>query len=241
MDNARKLNIMQIVYIQEDKDNYKLVRFAGMDSLRAALKTHGVHIGRDVTIGREVLIADGVSIGSGTTVAAEATLESGAQIGNNCLIGKDAFIGKHTRLGNNVTIGDSTEIGRMGIVGDNTVMGMGCIIQDNVNVGFASLLRDKSYIGNESVLGHHTIIGQEARLGRMVNTAPSTSVDSHRVINSFTTIAGSDRNLYQDETLKKHYAAKNWASSIGGEQATVTRKPEPAFDREPEIRKVLGL
>ena len=213
-----KFDIVRIVYIQEDEDNYKLVRFNGMDQLREALKEHDVRIGKNVNIGREVLIANGVTIGDDTTIEAEATLENNVRIGKGCLVKRDAFIGKNSRLGDRVTLGEKTEIGRMAIIGDESAIGQECIIQDNVQVGWAAQIKSKVYIGNESKLGHHTVIGLETKLGRMVSTEPETVVDAHRTVHSFTSIAGNGNVMTPDEQLKNHYKPKELPLHIGGEK-----------------------
>lgn len=241
MENDRKLNVIQIVYVQQDKDNYRLVRFTGMDHMRAELRSHGIIIGQDVNIGREVLIADGVTIGSGTRIASEATLEHGAVIGSNCIIGTDAFIGRNTRLGNNVSVGDKTELGRSVIVGDGAELSSDCIVQDHVHIGHASRLHQMSYVGSESVLGHHTVIGAESRLGRMVLAAPSTVIDSHRVINSFMSVSGTDGDLHQDEELKRQYAMKGWPAFIGGERAQMGGRQQMSEAEQQKTRRIFGL
>ena len=239
MENDRKINPLLIVYVQQDSDNYRLARFNGLDHLRASLKEHGVQIGRGVVIGRETLIADGVSIGGGTVISPEATIERGAVIGRNCRIGHDAFIGRDTVLGDGVVVGDSAEIGRKSVVADCCVLDGGCIVQDNVQVGFASQLRPMSYVGSRSILGHHTVIGAGARLGQMVLTSPHTEVDSNRVVNSFTAVSGTGRDLHPDEELRRHYARREWPVAIGGEKA-VAGTPDITQVPVQQPRKALG-
>lgn len=240
MNDDRKLNVLQIVYIQQDEDNYKLVRFAGMDEMRAALKQHGISIGQNVSIGREVLIADGVTIGSDTVIAPEATLEKGVRIGKGCQIDKDAFIGRNTRIGDHVSIGEKAELGRMVIVGDDSELAPECIVQDNVHIGFGSRIRTMAYIGNESVLGHHTVVGAQSKLGRLVRTAPSTVVDAHRVVQSFMTVSGTGNDLHLDEELKRHHAMRSWPVFVGGEKPKASEKAVLPVVEEQQPRRVLS-
>lgn len=210
---------IRVIYVQTDRDNYTLARFHGMDEMRERMAAeHRVRIGRNVDIGREALIADGVTIGDNTVIEREATIENDARIGRNVRIGRDAFIDKASRIGDGTTIGEKTEIGRGVTVGDIVRIAAECVVHDRVNIGWSSQLGEKSKIREESVLGHHTVVGREAHLGRMVQTAPGTTIGSHRSVLSFSRIAGTDRNLYQDKDLVKHYARTDWAASMGGER-----------------------
>lgn len=239
MDRQHRLGVSQIVYIQRAENEYSLVRFRSMDDMRRELASHGVYIGRDVSIGREALIADGVHIGAGSVIGPEATLERGCRLGEHCRIDQDAFVGRYTQLGSGVHLGVSSEIGRYGVVGPEADIQDRCILHDNVHVGPGCILRDDTQIGSQSVIGHSVTLAAGTCAGRMVNMAPAAYTSTSVVIPSCSRLEARSSLVVRDTVLAGFRPRiPVWPVQLGG----TTQIPESELTLStPDVRRTMAL